>query len=176
MSKDKKKLPPCGLYRTGRALKNQETDIPAGILVMFHNHSNRNIPMLQLPRENTHNVWSFHEQGPGIEDDDAFLAALQPLLDQGFYHLREELSTPEGSFPKHALVQLGYNMKAEPILFIAQRSKDSNSLFFAETGYRFDKLDILKKLGPDQPMWFTGAPAAEEHEPTTHNSGGELLN
>lgn len=171
MSQDNKKLPPCGIYRTGRALKGQEQEIPAGILVMFHNHSNRNIPMLQLPKENIHNVWSFHDLGPGIEDDDAFIEALQPLLEQGFYHLREELQTPDGRFPKNALVQLGYNMNADPILFIAQRSQNENSLFFAETGYRFEQLDILKKLGPEQGMWFTGAPAKEEHEAQT----GELL-
>ncbi|MCK6512911.1 hypothetical protein L6R29_23525 [Myxococcota bacterium] len=175
MSKGKTTLPPCGLYRTGRALKGQETDIPAGILVMFHNHSNRDIPMLQLPRENTHNVWNFHEQGPGIENDDAFLAALQPLLDQGFYFLREELSTPDGKFPKNALIQLGYNRNGDPILFIAQRSNDHNSLFFAETGYRFEQLDILKKLGPEQPLWFTGAPTEQEHDQNPQSSG-ELLN
>ncbi|MCB9639703.1 MAG: hypothetical protein H6727_12490 [Myxococcales bacterium] len=172
MSNESSKLPPCGLYRTGRPLKGQEKEIPAGVLVMFHNHSNRNIPMLQLPRENTHNVWSFHEQGPGIEDDDAFIEALQPVLDQGFYHLREELQTPDGRFPKYSLVQLGYNMSADPILFIAQRSSDTNSLFFAETGYRFEQLDILKKLGPEQAMWFTGAPQ-DQHAAHT---GGELLN
>ena len=176
MSAKKLSLPPCGLYRTGRPLKSQPDAIPAGILVMFHNHSNRNIPMLQLPKENTHNVWTFQEEGPGIEDDDAFLKALKPLREQGFYFLREDIQTPDGRLPKGSLVQLGYNRNADPIFFIARRGQDTNSLLFAETGYRFENLSVLEKLAPSEPLWFIGrpAPAHTDENQEEPNAGGML--
>lgn len=146
-------LPPCGLYRTGRRLQLSDGEIPEGILVMFHNHSDRGIPMLQLPKENTHNVWSFHEEGPGIEDP-SFLEALQPLRPQGFYFLKEDLQTPDGSYPAKTLVQLGYNRDGEPILFPAQRPKEENTLFFSERGYRFFGPEIFENLSPEEPLIF----------------------
>ena len=164
MARRKKKIepPPCGIYRTGRALKDDPEAVPAGILLMFHNHSNRGIPMVQLPKENQHNVWEFEQYGPGVEDDDAFLEALQPLREEGFYYLKEPLETPDGSYPAYSLVQLGYNLDGDPILFIGQKSEDENAMLFPETGYRFEELHILEMLGPPYPM--KGFEAHEESD------------
>jgi len=110
--------------------------------------------MLQLPKENTHNVWTFHDEGPGIEEE-AFLAALQPLRPQGFYFLNGDLQTPDGSYPAHTLVQLGYNRDGDPILFPAQRRHDQNLLFFSDRGYRFSGPDIFQNLSPEEPLLFS---------------------
>lgn len=167
-----KSLPPCGLYRTGSALKSDPEHIPAGILVYFHNHSDQGIPFLQLPEENVHNVWSFQEFGPGIENDDSFLDSLQPLKEQGFYFLTEALQTPDREYNAYTLVQLGYNRDGDPILFPAQRSETRNALAFSESGYRFESLGILNALAPEEPMEFVAMMDAEE-EPTLFSGGSD---
>lgn len=169
-------LPPCGLYRTGKPLKENPEEIPAGVLLMFHNHSNRGIPMLQMPAENEHNVWTFHKFGPGIENDDSFIEALQPLREQGFYFLREAIETPDGTLPRHTLVQLGYDMQANPIFFLPERGVHQNSLDFPEVGYRFEDLEILEILGPSYPLFIQGDDMDEEHEEGVGSDEPELLN
>ncbi len=169
-------LPPCGLYRTGRALKESPEEIPAGVLLMFHNHSNRGIPMLQMPAENEQNVWTFHKFGPGIEDDDAFLEALQPLREQGFYYLRDAIETPDGVLPRHSLIQLGYNMEADPIFFLPERSTSGNMLIFPEAGYRFEELDILEVLSPGNPLFIQGDDLDDSEEGLESPSDPNLLN
>ena len=160
--KKEKQLPPCGLYRTGIVLPAEEDgdEVPAGHLIMFHNHSNRNIPFLQMPKENINNVWSFHEMGPGIENDE-FIEAMIPLRDQGLYYLNQDLQTSSDDawYSELTLVQLGYNLKAEPILFMAEPLEEQNGFFFHDEGYGFPDLDILKILSPQQPFG-----AAEEDD------------
>lgn len=176
--KKESELPPCGLYRTGKALKENPEEIPSGALLMFHNHSNRGIPMLQMPEENTHNVWTFHKFGPGIEDDDAFIDALQPIREQGFYYLKEAIETPDGTLPRNTLIQLGYDMQANPIFFLPERGTGDNSLEFPDVGYRFEDIDILESLGPSFPLFIQG----DEQEDDEHEdglepvSGPQLLN
>ncbi len=149
---DEPKLPPCGLYRTGRALKSDPEGVPANRLVMFHNHSNRGIPFVQLPSYNEHNVWHFHEYGPGVEDDDEFIQALEPLREQGFYFLGEDLETFDRVLPKFTLVQLGYTIEGEPIIFPGERSPDENAIYFPEEGYKFEDLEVLGILRPAYPL------------------------
>jgi hypothetical protein len=161
---DSNNYPPCGMYRTGSALKSDPERIPSGILVYFHNHSDQGIPFLQLPEDNVHNVWSFQEFGPGIENDDQFLNSMQPLKEQGFYYLTENLQTPDREYNAYTLVQLGYNRDGDPILFPAQRSEARNALAFSESGYRFESLDILEALAPDEPMDFIEMVDAEDYE------------
>ncbi|TNE46788.1 MAG: hypothetical protein EP343_22210 [Deltaproteobacteria bacterium] len=178
MAKRKKEsLPDCGLYRTGRALKSNPEGVPKGVLVMFHNHSNRNIPFVQLPEENTHNVWTFNEYGPGIEDDDAFIDALEPLREQGFYFLREPLEVTDGVLPAQTLVQLGYNRDAEPIFFQASRDTYENALNFPESGYGFTDASVLDVLAPEQPLIITGYNDEEDDHVHMQNDPSEgLLN
>lgn len=169
-------LPPCGLYRTGQALASDPENIPEGVLVMFHNHSNRGIPMLQLPAENEHNFWTFHKYGPGIEGDDAFVQALQPLREQGLYFLGEDVETPDGILPRHTLIQLGYDMGAHPILFLPERSTTHNALSFPDVGFRFDDLDILEVLQPSFPLVLPGDDDDDEEEGVEAVPSSELLN
>lgn len=129
------KLPDCGLYRTTKALPGHEEKIQAGTLVYFHNHSESGLPQVLAADHNVMNRWHFH--GPGVEFRGLSWAdSLEKMPFEGFYTLRREHAFDGGSWPKGALVQLGYTRTADPILFIAQvRSKlDENDLFFSDRG------------------------------------------
>ncbi len=158
--RDEVELPPCGLYRTGRPLKSNPEEVPANRLVMFHNHSNRGIPFVQLPTHNENNTWYFSEYGPGIEDDDEFIEALEPLREQGFYFLREDLHTHDRILPKYTIVQLGYTMEGDPIIFPGERMPEANAIQFPLVGYQFSDLSVLEVLRPAYPM----EPLEEEEE------------
>lgn len=169
--KTENELPPCGLYRTGREHNDDDVHIHAGALVMFHNHSNRNMPFVQFPEENVNNRWSFSETGPGIENDQAFLDALEPLRDQGVYFLNEHIHTPDGVYPEFTMVQLGYNRDGNPILFPAKKlPHGQNGHYFEDAGYMFEDLDILKLLSPETPIDHT------HHEDDEPEDESALLN
>ncbi|HEX9295538.1 MAG TPA: hypothetical protein VF881_06875 [Polyangiaceae bacterium] len=146
----KSMLPSCGLYRTTKPLSGHEEQVPAGLLVYFHNHSDSGLPQVLSPDHNVHNRWHFH--GPGIEFRGLSWAdSLMKMPLEGFYLLKRELGFEGGSWPKAALVQLGYTRNADPILFIAQvRSKlDENDLWFSERGVGIprEQLSILEPVG-----------------------------
>ncbi len=128
-------LPPCGMYRTTKPLPEHETDVPAGTLVYFHNHSDSGLPVVIVPEHNVMNRWHFH--GAGIPFRGLTWAdSLQKVLPEGFYMLRKGLEFEGGSWPKGTLVQLGYNREAEPILFIGQvrATMEENDVFFSDRG------------------------------------------
>ncbi len=138
-------MPDCGLYRTGVSLVGQENEVPANVLISFHNHSDQGTPMVQLPHRNEHNTWAFHDRGWGVKDP-GFLRAMISLKPQGFYvvsgnHLHV---SAEEIIPENTLVQLGYNRAADSILFIGNRQ--NNAIVFAETGYRFENPDVQDVL------------------------------
>jgi hypothetical protein len=149
MAAPKNTLPECGLYRTTKPLPGNENECPAGLLVYFHNHSDSGLPEVIVPDHNIHNRWHFH--GPGIQfRAPSWAESLTKMPNQGFYSLRKELAFDGGSWPKGALVQLGYTRIGEPILFIAQQRGQmaENDLFFAESGVKVgnDKLAQLEPL------------------------------
>jgi len=150
-------LPPCGIYRTGTALGADPKSVPANRLVMFHNHSDKNMPFVQLPKENTNNTWTFHSIGPGVGEDEDFIAALKPLKPQGVYVLINNILTGENTIPKGTLVQLGYNRNADPILFLGFWR--DGTVAFPKKGYKFDDLGILENL---QSTILASAPQQEE--------------
>ena len=141
----------CGLYRAPRALPGNESLVPAGSLVYFHNHSSNNSPLPSVipPDHNIHNRWHFHMEG-AIENirSPSWVESLEKVPDQRFYTLRRELTFEGGSWPRGAIVQLGYTKSAEPILFIAsvRASLQENDLFFSDRGVRVnrDQLSILE--------------------------------
>lgn len=144
----KNSLPDCGLYRTTKALPGHEEQFPAGVLVYFHNHSESGLPEIYAGDHNIHNRWHFH--GPGVTFRALSWAdSLARVPAEGFYTLRREMKFEGGSWPKGAIVQLGYTRAAEPILFIAQvRSKlDENDLFFSDkgVGIQRDQLALLEQ-------------------------------
>ena len=128
-------LPPCGLYRTSKALPEHEDEIGEGLLVYFHNHSDSGLPVVVAPDHNILNRWHFHGAGSPFRSL-AWADGLLRLPAEGFYWLRKALDFDGGSWPKGTLVQLGYTRTAEPILFIAQlrATLDENDLFFSDRG------------------------------------------
>jgi hypothetical protein len=141
----------CGLYRATKALPGNEEKVPAGSLVYFHNHSSNNGPLPSvIPADhNIHNRWHFHQEG-AIENirSPSWVESLEKMPDQTFYTLRRELTFDGGSWPKGAIVQLGYTKTAEPILFIARvrATLAENDLFFSDkgVGIKRDQLSLLE--------------------------------
>ena len=149
MAGPKNLLPDCGLYRTTKPLPEHETEIPAGVLVYFHNHSDSGLPVVIAPEHNVLNRWHFH--GAGIPFRGLSWAdSLVRLPSEGFYMLRKALSFEGGEWPKSALVQLGYNRNGDPILFIAQQRAQlqENDRFFSDRGVPLsrDQLTLLEPL------------------------------
>ena len=149
-------LPACGLYRTTRPLPGEDSRIPGGVLVYFHNHSEQGPPVVLVPADNVRNRWRFHTAGTLIEDPDwpSSLVALKP---EGFYRLREHFHPSDDQVVnQNALVQLGYNRAAEPIVFFPSMHETENSLVFPERGTRigqpiYDLLEPLDHSGPYVP-------------------------
>ena len=145
MPDNNNKLPPCGLYRTSVALAANPELVPAGRLVMFHNHSDQNMPFVQLPEKNVNNIWKFTENGPGIESPE-FIEGLQPLLPQGIYYLKKGIKTHDEVQPAFSIVQLGYTPEAEPIIFMG--SFENGVIVFPQQGYKFYDPSIFEHLQP----------------------------
>lgn len=136
-------LPPCGLYRTTAAIG----PIPADRLVFFHNHGNPG-PGLYLPKSWKHNRVQLQANGtllPGVE----FVKFLEPLPPEGFYRVTESFFCCEKRcrrFEPDTLVQLGYNARAQAILFLPETV--DGLLAIPERGVRIDgeNLDRIKRL------------------------------
>lgn len=149
-------LPLCGLYRTTRPVPGHEDEIPASRLIYFHNHSAEGPPIVLLPARNTNNKWQFHSRGCLVEDAE-YLATLESLRREGFYRLREHFHPNNQQIVnRDALVQLGYNRYAEPILFFPTRNNQNNSLTFPLQGIKigqeiYDLLEPLDVRGPHVP-------------------------
>jgi hypothetical protein len=151
MATSKTQARECGLYRAAKPLPGHEDKVPAGALVYFHNHSANNSPLPSVipPDHNIHNRWHFHQE-TAIDNvrSPSWVDSLEKLPDQAFYTLRRELTFEGGSWPKGAIVQLGYTSSADPILFIARvrSALNENDLFFSDkgVGIKRDQLNILE--------------------------------
>jgi hypothetical protein len=147
--------PRCGLYRTTRALPEGSDTVAAGQLVYFHNHSDQGPPLLLLPKSNRHNRWQFHDRGHHLTDAD--LTGLEPLKPEGLYRLREHFHPDDNHVvAANALVQLGYNRAAEPIIFFPRTSQTDNGVVFPSQGTRigqavYQLLEPLDLRGPYHP-------------------------
>lgn len=136
-------LPPCGLYRTTAAIAS----IPSERLVFFHNHGDPG-PGLYLPSGWQGNRAQIGDKGtllPTPED----VRHLLPLSPEGFYRVvtafhccpkRCRLFNPD------AMVQLGYDERGTPILFVPEII--DGMLAIPEHGTRIDDaaLDHIKQL------------------------------
>ena len=147
MATTKNLVPDCGLYLTTKPLPGHDEKVPAGSIVYFHNHSDSGLPSVLTPDHNIHNRWHFH--GPPLEFRGLTWAnTLQKLPEEGFFVLKKELTFEGGSWPRNALVQLGYTRQGDPILFMARvRSRlDENDLFFSDKGLKLkrDQLNVLE--------------------------------
>ncbi|MCG8424550.1 MAG: hypothetical protein MJE77_42190 [Proteobacteria bacterium] len=144
------------MYRTTAPLPGYEDRIPAGRLVYFHNHSAEGPPIVLMPANNSNNKWQFQSRGFLVHEL-SYLASLEPLKREGFYRLREHFHpNSQQVVNKNALVQLGYNPLAEPILFFPTRHEADNSLVFPKQGIKINQkiyqfLEPLDLRGPHIP-------------------------
>ena len=118
---------PCGLYRTSKAIDDK---IPAGIMVYFHNHGNPGPGV--YPVEKWRNNKAVFAKGGVMIPNDAYAKTLLPLKPEAFYRVMEPFYCCEKHcrlFEKNTLVQLGYNGRAEALLFVPEWSfQDSTCL------------------------------------------------
>jgi hypothetical protein len=136
-------LPPCGLYRTRRALG---TTIAEGRLVYFHNHGDPG-PGVYLPSGWSVNRARWHEKGTPLPDPQ-WAEHLEPLPAEGLYRVRESFTCCEKRcrvFEEELLVQLGYNGMADAILFVPEWT--AAGLRFPTTGSVVDRAQ-LQRLVP----------------------------
>ncbi len=136
-------LPPCGLYRTRRALG---THLPEGRLVYFHNHGDPG-PGLYLPSGWVANRARWHAHGTTLPDA-AWAENLEPLPPEGLYRVLTAFPCCAKNcrtYEAEQLVQLGYNGAAEPILFVPEWTEQGLSL--PESGTRVER-ERLERLAP----------------------------
>jgi hypothetical protein len=150
MASPKSLLPDCGLYRTTKPLPDHEDEVPAGVLVYFHNHSDSGLPVVIVPDHNVHNRWHFHGEGMPFRGL-SWADSLTRLMPEGFYTLRNALKFDGGEWPKGAIVQLGYTKSGDPIVFIGQVRAQlaENDLFFSDRGVGIGR-EQLALLEPAQ--------------------------
>lgn len=126
--------PPCGLYKTLKALPGKEEWVRENLLVYFHNHSQQGLPLLLLPAVNMSNRWSFQDKGYLIRED-GYLDSLMKLKAEGYYVLNEAIHlSHEEMIPSGTLAQLGYNRAGDPILFLAEFS--DKGIVFPQSGLK----------------------------------------
>ncbi len=136
-------LPPCGLYKT----LQQIGPIPAERLVFFHNHGNPGAG-LYLPSGWKGNRVELSASGTTLSSPDE-VRFLMPLPPEGFYRVSESFYCCEKKcrlFNAEALVQLGYDAAATPILFVPEIV--DGMLAVPDRGSRIDEaaFDKLKQL------------------------------
>jgi hypothetical protein len=133
----------CGIYRATVAIGDS---VPAGALVYYHNHGDPG-PGVYLPREWRLNRAVFHERGTTVPDVH-YPLSLEPLLPEGLYRVVAPFDCCERQcqhFEEDLLVQLGYNGKAQPILFVPELI--DGALGFPATGALVDE-ETLARLQP----------------------------
>ena len=157
------KLPPCGLYKTIRAIGS----VPEGRLVYFHNHGNPG-PGVYLPAGWKQNRAHFQAAGTTLPDHtDA--SALEPVAPEGLYVVREAFHCCAKQCVAYApgmLVQLGYQGTAQALLFIPRWVDGSFTL--PEQGNAVDTAVMAKLQRLDVPDAHAEAHAARV-------DGGEVL-
>lgn len=132
-------LPPCGLYRTTQPVAG----IPAGRLVYFHDHGDPGAG-LYLPSGWSGNRASWQQRGHTLPDE-AAARHLAPLPPEGFYVVETAFTCCAQrcvEYPRHQLVQLGYDAAATPLLFIPELGP--GGLGLPERGNRVSEGDLAK--------------------------------
>jgi hypothetical protein len=115
-------LPPCGLYRTGKAIG----DIPSGRLVYFHNHGEPG-PGVYFPERWIGNRAQFSPKGTTLPNQ-FDTGALEPLPAEGFYRVTSAFHCCAKKcveFMPDAFVQLGYNGSGKALLFSPELGGES---------------------------------------------------
>ncbi len=136
----------CGLYRTTRPLSG--TAVHEDLVVSFHDHGGD--ALVHVPMRNELNRWTWRAEPVPVRDP-SWIESLEPLPPEGFYVLREDVSFDGGraTWPRGALVQLGYDRSGAPIVFLAQQRyyRAENALVFADRGVPIER-ERLDRLEP----------------------------
>lgn len=141
-----------GIYRSTKYLPRSESLVGPNQLVLIRTDAEFAPASVLLPNANEHNQWNFSIPGIMLTDEaDDWGRSLKRLPHEGFYRLNKEMVFgPDNKWLVGAIMQLGYNRRGEPLLFIAQRRKPlvENDLFFASKGTKVDDewLDELEPL------------------------------
>jgi hypothetical protein len=126
-------LPPCGLYRTVKAIG----EIPAGRLAYFHNHGDPG-PGLYFPDSWTGNRAHFGAKGQTVPAN-FDPSAIKALPREGFYRVTKAFyccSKNCVEFQPETFVQLGYNGTGQALLF--QPELGGTSIHIPERGSAVD--------------------------------------
>lgn len=141
-----------GIYKTTKYLPGFEAQVAPNMLVLIRTDGEFAPASVLLPVSNQNNQWRF--QMPGIKIPAASLnwaETLQKVPHEGFYRMRKEFTFgDQGRWLENAIVQLGYNRSADPILFIAQRRNPlvSNDLWFSDKGVKIELDDVDDMVEP----------------------------
>jgi hypothetical protein len=147
-------LPPCGLYKTTRAIGDA---VPTGRLVYFHNHGQPG-PGIYLPKAWRLNQAQWHDHGTTIPDE-SWAQSLEKLPAEGFYRVTSSFFCCDKKcreFEPEMLLQLGYNGLAEPILFAPEWTERGLAVPERGTG------TSLSALGKLVPLKVTAAPTVAQ--------------
>ena len=145
-------LPPCGIYKTTDPIGS----IPPDSFVYFHNHGDPG-PGVYPPAKWIQNRAVFREKGVPLSNE-LQAKGLIPLPPEGFYRVRQALKPNPNSqtvFQPGQLVQIGYNSRAETILFVPQLGANgleipSRGIIIQPENMRFLEY-LLVAQAPDDP-------------------------
>jgi hypothetical protein len=158
-------LPDPGLYRTTQPMPGREDDFPADVLVYLGLSQNGGGKFVVRPAENRRNRWFWREPITALRSP-TWAKTLKALPSEGFYTLPESLEFEGGGrWVKNAIVELGYNEKGQPIVFVAEWREEGseNALFFSTRGMMI-KDELLGRL-----LWAPILPVKNEADSTAAN-------
>lgn len=140
-----------GIYRTTKYLPGHEAQVGPDQIVLVRTDAQFAPASVLLPSSNVHNQWRFSMPGIRVpESASDWASSLVRLPHEGFYRLNEEMDFGEGGkWLVGAILQLGYNRRGEPLLFIARRRTPlaENDLFFSKQGIKVDD-SFFRRLDP----------------------------
>lgn len=135
---------PCGLYKTTKPIDGK---ISTGELVYYHNHGDPG-PGVYPVEKWSHNKAVFSKSGASVPTE-GWERSLEPVVPEGFFTVEETFYCCEDrcrSFEKGSLVQLGYNRKADPLLFTPVWSYEGIRLPKRGTKVDVEKLELLRPV------------------------------
>ena len=150
-----------GLYRSTRPYPGREEELPADALLYVGRPNNGGFPFVVRPHRNRNNRWFWREPTFPL-DDPAWAKTLFALRNEGFYTLPRTLKLDGGGrWIENAIVQLGYNRRGRPILFVGEHHdrEPRNVLVFSDRGVSIDDT-LLAEL-----RWAPILPVKDKEKP-----------
>jgi hypothetical protein len=160
-------LPECGIFVTTQPI----AEVPAGRLVYFHNHGDPG-PGIYLPASWRANRAVFQPEGLTLPDP-ALASTLKALAQEGFYAVREPFDCCAQRcrrFEADDFVQLGYDARAQPILFLPELV--GTAIAIPELGTRIDDFRVARlrrlRLLESEDAASGDETRARDHDPFVH--------